>query len=155
MSSLQAPTPGMSRAGAEQAVTISALIVAGVYAYRVLTEGSGNAPAGGAVKQLAGEGSPPDFGVFITAWGATFLVISMLASAAPGLGGSFALLVASADLLNNVQKVKKDINAKLGVTDSGKPINAAAAGAAHSSTSPPVNGAVSGHDVHRSLGGLQ
>lgn len=117
----------MTRSGAEQTVTVSALIVAGVYTYRRLTEGSGKAPAGGKVRQLLGQGSPPSVGAFITAWGAAFLVISAIAAASPTLGGSLALLVATADLLNNTQQVSADIAGKLGTTPQQRKLTAAKA----------------------------
>lgn len=104
----------MTREGAERAVTISALLVAGIYTYRRFTEGSAPAPAGGKLRQLAGQGAPPSGSVFITAWGMTFLVISLIASAAPGLGGALAILVATGDLLGNTSQVAKDVNTKLG-----------------------------------------
>lgn len=113
----------MNSSQAEQAVTVSALLVAGIYTYRRLAEGSGH-PTGGKVAQLLGSGSPPSVGTFITAWGAAFLVISMMAAASPPLGGTFALLVAAGDLLNNLQQVSADINGKLTAGKTSKPVSA-------------------------------
>ena len=128
----------MTRSGAERAITVSALIVVGIYTYRRLTEGSSPAPVSGSkLKQLAGEGTPPSVGPFITAWGLTFLVISIIASFAPGLGGAFAILVATADALGNTTQVAADVNAKIGApgtagaTQAGK----TAAGTAEQATS--------------------
>lgn len=102
----------MTSAGAEKAITVSALLVAGVYAYRRLTEGS--APATGSkTAQLLGQGSPPSIGTFITAWGLVYLFISVAASAAPSFGGSFAVLVAVGDILTNGSQVFADVNHKL------------------------------------------
>lgn len=105
----------MTEKGAEKAVVTSALIVAGIYAYRSLIEPNSPKPTGGSsrVQQLAGKGSPPTIGVFITAWGMTFLVISTIASAAPGLGGSLALLVATGDMIGNLGQLAADINKKV------------------------------------------
>lgn len=104
----------MTRSGSERAITVSALIVVGIYTYRRLTEGSAPAPTGQSkLKQLAGQGSPPSIGEFITAWGLTYLVISIMASIAPGLGGSFAILVAVADALGNTSQVAADVNTKI------------------------------------------
>lgn len=128
----------MNQQSAEKAVTISALIVAGVYIYRRLTEGTGPA-TGSKLAQLAGQGSPPPAGVFITAWGITYLVISILASASPGFGGSFAILVATGDLLSNTQQVANDINQKVkpppAKPAAGHPTKAAAS-APHPQVSP-------------------
>lgn len=109
----------MTSQGAEKAITSSALIVAGIYIYRRMTEGSG-APSGSKAAQLLGRGSPPSVGTFVTAWGAAFLVISIMATASPGLGGSFAILAATADVLSNGQQIFGDVNAKLGSKTKGK-----------------------------------
>lgn len=127
----------MTQQGAERAVTISALIVAGVYIYRRLTEGAGPVAKTGKLAQLTGQGSPPPAGTFITAWGFAFLVISIVASAAPGLGGSFAILVAVGDLLGNGQQVAKDVNSKLG-TPAGT--GTTAAGTTPAATPPNATG---------------
>lgn len=105
----------MTPQGAEKAITTSALIVAGIYAYRRVTEGSGS-PSGSKAAQLLGQGSPPSVGVFITAWGTAFLIMSIMATVSPGLGGSFAIVTAVADVLSNGQQLATDINGKLGTT---------------------------------------
>lgn len=104
----------MTPEGAERAITISALVVAGVYAYRRLTEPPSQQTSG-RLAQLSGKGSPPPLGVFITAWGFTFLMLSVAASISPGLGGSMAVLVAIGDVLGNGAQVAKDVNTKIGV----------------------------------------
>jgi hypothetical protein len=102
----------MSRAGAERAVTISALTVFGIYFYRLLTEG--HSSSGGGILQLGGVGAPPNVGRFITGWGFAFLVLSVIVEAAPPLGGSLAILVATGDVLGNAKQVTDDVNTKLG-----------------------------------------
>lgn len=107
----------MTKEGAERAVVISALIVFGVYFYRHITEKSsiGQAtPNSGGVSQLIGLGTPANIGKFVTAWGLVFFVLALAAEAAPGLGGSFAILTAVGDLLANTQQLATDVNAKLG-----------------------------------------
>lgn len=96
----------MDSQAAERWVTTSALIVAGIYAYRRLTEPTSTPVT---AKQLAGSGPPPPLGTFATAWGFTFLVIAIMAEAAPGLGGAFAILIATADTLTNAQSVLADV----------------------------------------------
>lgn len=96
----------MDASTAERWVTISALVVAGVYAYRRLTE-TASSPA--TFKKLVGIGSLPQLGAFATAWGFTFLTVAIMAEAAPGLGGGFAILIATGDLLTNSSSVLSDV----------------------------------------------
>jgi hypothetical protein len=69
----------MTRAGAERAVTVSALVVFGVYFYRLATEG--HSANGGGLLQLGGVGAPANLGRFITGWGFAFLVLSIITEA--------------------------------------------------------------------------
>jgi len=96
----------MDKSTAERWVTISALIVIAVYGYRRITE-----PAAAPVtaKKLIGVGQPAPLGAFATAWGFTFLVVSIMAEASPGLGGAFAILIATSDLLTNTSSVLADV----------------------------------------------
>lgn len=105
----------MTRQGAERAVTVSALVVFGVYFYRLLTEG--HSSSGGGLLELGGVGAPPNIGRFITGWGFAFFVLAIITEAAPGLGGSLAILVATGDVLGNAQQVAHDVNHKLGAPD--------------------------------------
>lgn len=102
----------MTRQGAERAVVVSALVVIGTYSYRLLTEG--HSSSGGGLPQLVGIGAPPNIGRFITGWGFAFFVIALIAEAAPSLGGSLAILVATSDVLGNAGQVATDVNTKLG-----------------------------------------
>ena len=96
----------MNQSQAEQAVVISAFTVAGIYAYRRFTEPS--APPATA-KKLLGVGELPPLGSFATAWGFTFLIVAAMAEVSPGLGGSFAILIATADFLTNSSSVFTDV----------------------------------------------
>lgn len=96
----------MNQQTAERWVTISAALVLGMYAYRRLTESPSDTAT---IKNVFGIGAPAPLGKFITAWGVVFLGISIMATAAPGLGGSFAILVAAADFLTNSQAVFTDV----------------------------------------------
>lgn len=102
----------MNQAAAQRAVTTSALIVIAVYAYRRLTE-----PASGpaTLKKLAGQGAPAPLGAFATGWGFTFLVIAVMAEISPGLGGSFAILVATGDVLANTPAIAGDVGKRVAV----------------------------------------
>lgn len=102
----------MTESAAEKAILTSALMVAAIYAYRLLTEGS--SPTTGKMGALTGQGSPPPIGTFITAWGATFLVLAVITEISPSLGGSFAILVAAGDFIGNSAQVAKDVQTKIG-----------------------------------------
>lgn len=107
----------MTNEGAERAIATSALIVAGIYIFRKLVEPANVATtvkSGNKGAQLVGLGPVPPIGTFITGWGVTFIVISIMASMAPGLGGAFAILVAATDVLGNGAALASDINLKLG-----------------------------------------
>lgn len=95
----------MDRASSERWVVISAAIVAGIYAYRRILVGSSSSSSSsskkGTAKQLAGIGDPVPVGQFAAAWGFVYLVVAIMASANPGLGGSFAILIATGDTLTN------------------------------------------------------
>lgn len=97
----------MSEQTAERWVTISAFIVAAVYGYRRITEATAPPVT---LKKLAGIGELPPLGSFATAWGLMFLIIAIMTEAAPGLGGGFAILVATSDLLTNSSSVFADVS---------------------------------------------
>jgi len=107
----------MNREDAQSAVTLSALAVGLMFAYRKAME--------------QGSGSSPSTSHFVIGFGFAFFVISIVAEAAPELGGMLALLVATGDLLINGQSVFKDLNSQLAKTAT-KP----AAGSSTSSTVP-------------------
>lgn len=106
----------MTEQGANKAIVVSALTVAGIYAYRRATETPG--PAGGSLGRALfsdfGKSAPVPVAQFVTAWGFTFLILSLVATAAPGLGGSFAILVAVADALGNAGQLADDVSTKVG-----------------------------------------
>lgn len=105
----------MTKEQAETAITASALIVGGIYGYRKLIEPAiGTQPSQGTVKDIAGLGQIPPIGRFVTGWGVTFLILSLLAQVSPGLGGSLAILVTTGDVLTNGQALAKDIQHGLG-----------------------------------------
>jgi hypothetical protein len=110
----------MSQATAERWVTISAVTVAGIYTYRRLVEPS-TPPA--TVKKLMGVGELPPLGSWATAWGFTFLVVSVMAEASPGLGGGFAILIMTADILTNSASLFADVG-KQQKTPAGVPSGA-------------------------------
>jgi hypothetical protein len=104
----------VNSSSAERWVTTSALVVAAVYAYRRLTESA----QPGTAKNVIGVGTPVPLGQFATAWGFTFLVVAVMAQASPELGGGFAVLIGTADLLTNSASVFGDVNKQTGTTTS-------------------------------------
>lgn len=96
----------MSRQQADRWVVISALVVMMVYGYRRLSESTSDTAS---IKQILGIGAPPKLGAFATAWGVTYMVIAMMAAASPPLGGAFAILVMTADLLANIPAIASDL----------------------------------------------
>jgi hypothetical protein len=97
----------VTRQGAERALVVSALVVAGTYAYRLVTEG--HSSKGGS---LTGIGAPPNVGRFVTGWGFAFLVLAIITEASPPFGGALSILVASGDVLANFGQVAADVSQK-------------------------------------------
>lgn len=127
----------MTKAGAERAVVISALVVFIVYFYRHFTEGTDTNSSGG-LGQLLGIGTPASIGKFVTAWGFVFFILAIVADAAPGLGGSFAILAATGDVLANTTQVAKDVQIKLS-SSSSPSITSTKAPASSGNTTVPFN----------------
>lgn len=96
----------MDKATAERWVTISALVVLLIYGYRRLTEATSTPVT---AKKLIGLGNPAPLGSFATAWGFTYLLVAIMAEASPGLGGGFAILIATGDFLTNSSTVFADV----------------------------------------------
>lgn len=106
----------MTREQAETAVAGSALIVGGIYSYRKLVESSLNQTpkTSNRFARELGYGPPPPVGRFITAWGFVYILIALVAQASPNLGGSFAVLLATGDILGNGVALADDVQAQLG-----------------------------------------
>jgi len=94
----------VTRPGAETAVTMSAVGVFGIFAYRKLTELS---PA-----------AIPQTGHFVLGFMTVYITLSMIAAAAPELGAMFALLVLLGDLLTQGQQLVNDLDSGLRATAS-------------------------------------
>lgn len=101
----------MTRSGAQTAVVVAMFWVAVVYGYRKLTE---PITAGNAVKAV------PQTAHFIIGWLFIAVVLSMLAQAAPALGGMFAILVAAGDTMVNGQAIFSDVTGALKATSTAE-----------------------------------
>ncbi|HET7047874.1 MAG TPA: hypothetical protein VFI54_06340 [Solirubrobacteraceae bacterium] len=97
----------MNQDQAQTAVSVSAFVVAAIWAYRKLTEGP------------TGASSVPNAGHFIVGYGFTFVSLALMAQAAPAFGGMFAILVATGDTLANGQALVSDLAAALNRTNVG------------------------------------
>lgn len=91
----------MTADSAKTAVTMSAVVVGGVYAYRKLA--TPNAKA-----------SPTSH--FVLGFMVVYVGLAMVAEVAPDVGGMFAWLIAVGDLLVNGTQITKDINTGLKTT---------------------------------------
>ena len=96
----------MSTEQAQSAVTLSAFLVAAVFAYRKLIE------------KTASSSTVPATGHFVIGFGFTYVLLSLFAQGAPTFGGMMAILVATGDLLVNGQPLAADITAALKATQS-------------------------------------
>jgi hypothetical protein len=128
----------MSRDAAERWVVIAAMVTLGIYAYRRLAEPTASPSS---LRNVAGKGGPAPLGQFMIAWGFVFLVVSAMATVAPGVGGPFAALLATADFLNNGQAVFADITRaqKTGLAGGGTGLAQSILGAT-STTAPSTSG---------------
>lgn len=107
----------MDQPKAESAIITSAVVVAGMYAYRKLTEPavekksmSGPRTAKGIASGVIGTGELLPVGPWVTGFGASFIVFSILASISPNIGGYGAILMATGSFLGNAQAVHGDLS---------------------------------------------
>lgn len=89
---------------AQSAVALSAFVIAGIFAYRKLTEQALPNNAKNPVPQTAH---------FVIGFGFTFIFLSLMAQAAPTFGGMMAILVATGDFLVNGQAILSDVTTGL------------------------------------------
>ena len=87
---------------ANSLIKVSALIIAGIYVYRRLTE------------TFSGDEAKVDpnlapLGRFVVGFAFTFFVLSVLAGPSPTLAGNMALLILIASILANGVPISKDI----------------------------------------------
>ncbi len=85
---------------AHDAVTLSAMTVAGVYTYRKLVESKPSSPTSH----------------FVIGFGFVYVTLAVLADEAPALGGMLALLIAVSDLLVNGVAIIGDLSDALKAT---------------------------------------
>jgi len=111
-------------AGAEATITVCAVIVAGVWAFRTLyetgksgTELTSGAKEGKSLQTLAGmEAHPAHPAQFIVGFGFVFFSLSVIALPAPELAKMFAVLIAVGTTLANGTQFLNDINSGVSTT---------------------------------------
>jgi hypothetical protein len=143
----------MNQSQGETAVTTSALICTGLYAYRKTTEKITGAPTlsknGGAplakglkpsVEGVLGVGELLPLGQWATGMALTFIGLSIATSVNPKFGGSFAVLVAVGAILGNGNAALSDV--KHGLT--GAPVKANKATSSTTSPPQPIEGRQAG-----------
>lgn len=94
--------------GAKRYVVLSALVVAGMWAYRKYQK-----------KDLTG--AIADGPTFLTAWGAVYFTLGVLSEPAPRFAGSMAILIMVADVLVNGEELAKGIQASTSNTSKPAP----------------------------------
>lgn len=117
----------MSRPGAQTAVVLSMFWVALVFGYRKVTEGTVS--------------SAPATAHFVIGFGFASIVLSLMAQAAPSLGGMMAILVATGDTLANGKQIFSDVSGALQSTGG-------TAAAAQTAAANPAAGSANAGLVH-------
>jgi hypothetical protein len=105
----------VTREGADTAVVTSALVMAGMYAYRRMTEPIGERSkrkpnsASNVAEGVIGRGDLLPTGTWVVGFGVSFIVISILASVSPTAGGYSAILVATTSFFANGEALMEDL----------------------------------------------
>lgn len=114
----------MSGKGAIAAILASAVLMGGVYAWRWLT-GRGNLPAAAKLSagKLVGYGPQVSPEGYLVAWGIVYGGLSLLATAAPGMAGTLALLILLTGMIANFGSASETalglVKLKTGTTPAG------------------------------------
>lgn len=106
------PAQGFTTQRAQRWVLGAAILIAVTYAFRRIVEPSvTTSPArGGTAKKIAGAGSPPPpLGQWAVAYGAGFLLLSVMSLGAPEVAASLAALTVAGSFLTNGTTIVADI----------------------------------------------
>jgi hypothetical protein len=126
---------------AERWIVASAMVVAGVWGYRRLREGTASPSS---LKNVVGVGAPAPLGQFAVAWGTVYLTLAVVALGAPELAGAFAILIMAGDLLTNSKGISDAITAK--VSSPSADLQTASAQQIYTASGLPQSGGVSSLD---------
>jgi hypothetical protein len=101
----------------QTAITLSALVTTGMFAYRKVTEPEvkeATQAEPGFVQDyqsIFGAGPPIGWGQFLKGAGSLFIVLAIMGAASPDLGGGFAVLIGTSAALGNAIAVRRDLQA--------------------------------------------
>jgi hypothetical protein len=128
----------MNQEQAENAVTLSALVTGGIFAYRKAVEpgiksaGVRRAEGKGGVasqnlikdyKSLFGAAPPIEWGQWLKAAGVLYISLSIIAAASPEIGGYMAILVGTSAVIGNGIAVTNDLKAEPGESTAERAAN--------------------------------
>lgn len=116
----------MNTEQAENSVTLSALVVTGMYAYRkavepvpnfkrLTEEGKGGVRAQNIIKDyqaIFGAAPPVEWSQFLKAAGALYITLAIVAQASPDIGGAAAILIAGSAVIGGGVAVMNDLHGK-------------------------------------------
>jgi hypothetical protein len=104
---------------AQTAVTLSALVTVGTFAYRKTVEPglereqlNANPSLGADYAKVFGAGPPLEWGQFLKAVGVLYIALAIMTAASPDIGGAFAILVGTGVVLTNGVAISKDLKTK-------------------------------------------
>lgn len=110
----------MNSEQAETAITISALVTTGIFTIRKLTE-SGIDRSNVSVpepkliedyQKVFGASPPLEWGQFVKAAGSMYIALAIIGAISPDIGGSAAVLIATAAVITNGGALAKDLGNK-------------------------------------------
>jgi hypothetical protein len=140
----------MTRGGAETAVLTSAVVVGGIWAFRKVVEPAtvqssrASNPSQAVLKVIGAEPRPANTAQFAVAFGFVYVTLSTVATFAPDVAGSMAILVAVGELITNGAAVFTDILDQVSETSAGEPAGTPASKAqskALAGAAPGINAA--------------
>jgi hypothetical protein len=105
----------LTKEQAETAITLSALVTTGLFAYRKVTEPeapesvSTHPGVAETYRSLVGAAPPVSWGQFLKAAGAAYIAMAIIGAISPPLGGGFAILTGTTAFLGNIIAVRKDL----------------------------------------------
>jgi hypothetical protein len=101
----------MTPTDARGVILLAALVLGGFYAWRWLTGRKvGQAKTKVSVGKLLGRGELVSPEGYLVAWGASFMILSIISVFAPALAGAFALLVALTATIENFDTISTSAN---------------------------------------------
>lgn len=105
----------MTKEQAETAITLSALVTTGMFAYRKVTEPAApesaqtNPGVAQTYRSLVGAAPPISWGAFLKGAGSAYIAMAIMAAVSPPLGGGFAILTGTVAFFGNIVAVRKDL----------------------------------------------